>query len=197
MNFNKPPSSPITPATQWFDHAKQTLDTPNPLSGALATVNEEGQPSSRMVLLKGFDEQGAVFFTNYNSDKSRDIDDNPKVSMLFHWDTLHRQLRIQGVAEKLNEEESDVYFASRPRLSQIGALASDQSKPLQSRAKLLEKVATLTAKWFGRDIPRPENWGGYRIRLTAIEFWEGQDGRLHDRVRYLYDDDWSWERLQP
>ena len=197
MNFNKPPLSPITPAIQWFDHAKQSLDSPNPLAVALATVDERGQPSARMVLLKGFDEHGAIFFTNYNSDKSQDIDTNPKVSMLFHWDTLHRQIRIQGVAQKLTDEESDSYFESRQRLSQIGAWASDQSKPLQNRSKLLAKVEEFTTQWEGQEIPRPDFWGGYRIIISVIEFWEAQEGRLHDRVRYTNDGEWSWERLQP
>jgi pyridoxamine 5'-phosphate oxidase len=198
MNFNSPPSSPIEAIKHWFDQAESSYPMPNPLALALSTVNSEGQPSSRMVLLKGFDERGAVFYTNYESDKSKDIEENSAVSLLFHWDDMQRQLRIQGRATKVSPEESDDYFATRARLSQTGAWASKQSHPLQSRAALVAKVATLTAKWVGRKIPRPEFWGGYRVTLDMIELWQGHDGRLHDRIRYTrVDEEWSWQRLQP
>ena len=151
-----------------------------------------------MVLLKGFDKDGVVFFTNYTSEKACDISTNSSVSLLFHWDEMQRQLRIQGKAIKISEEESDEYFATRSRLSQVGAWASKQSRPMKSRAALVAKVAALTAKWVGRSVPRPEFWGGYRVSLDMVELWQGHDGRLHDRVRYTCTDgEWSWQRLQP
>ncbi len=198
MNFNSPPTSPVEDAKQWFDHAESVCKTPNPLAVALSTVDLDGHPSSRMVLLKGFDAFGAVFYTNYKSEKAEDIEENSAVSLLFHWDALQRQLRIQGRATKLTTEESDAYFATREKLSQVGAWASEQSKPLKSRAVLLAKVAALTAKWVGRSVPRPEYWGGYRVSLDMVELWQGHDGRLHDRIRYTCEDgSWSWQRLQP
>jgi len=198
MNFNSPPISPILALQGWFDEAEVSNIRPNPLALALSTVNSEGVPSSRMVLLKGFDEKGAVLFTNYTSEKASEIELNPNVSLLFHWDDMQRQIRIQGKAIKISNEESDLYFASRNRLSQVGAWASKQSQPLKSRAMLIAKVAALSAKWMGRSIPRPDFWGGYRVSLDMVELWQGHDGRLHDRVRYTCSDgDWSWQRLQP
>ena len=126
------------------------------------------------------------------------METNNHVSMLFHWDDSQRQLRIRGTVVKVSEDESDAYFATREKLSQVGAWASDQSQPLRSRAMMLTKVASLTAKWVGRSVPRPEHWGGYRVSLDEIEFWQGHDGRLHDRIRYArVDGEWKWERLQP
>ncbi len=198
MNFNSPPTTPIDAASGWFEEAKNANASSNPLKMALSTIDSEGKPSSRMVLLKGFNERGAVFYTNYTSEKALDIDSNPTVSLLFHWDEMQRQLRIQGRAVKISEEESDIYFSTRNRLSQVGAWASKQSQPLTSRSLLVAKVAVLSAKWVGRSIPRPEFWGGYCVSLDMLELWQGHDGRLHDRIRYVYTDDvWSWQRLQP
>lgn len=198
MNFNSPPSTPVETAQHWFDHAESVCKTPNPLSMALSTVHSDGKPSSRMVLLKGFDKHGAVFYTNYQSEKADDVEENNSVSLLFHWDDLKRQLRIQGHATKLSAEESDAYFATRDKLSQIGAWASDQSEPLEDRMDLMGKVVAITEKWEGKDIPRPEYWGGYLVSLDMIEFWQGNEGRLHDRIRYTCTDgEWSWQRLQP
>ncbi len=198
MNFNTPPSDPVSSAEAWFAEAELARSKPNPLAASLATIDVQGRPSNRMVLLKGFDARGAVIYTNYTSEKGQEIEANPAVSLLFHWDDMQRQLRIRGFAEKVSDEESDAYFATRGRLSQVGAWASHQSQPLTSRAVLVAKVAALTAKWVGRSIPRPEFWGGYRISLDEIEFWQGHDGRLHDRIRYLHcDTAWSWQRLQP
>ena len=198
MNFNSPPMSPIEPAQGWFDQAESKSTRLNPLAMALSTVDCDGRPSSRIVLLKGFDERGAVFYTNYNSDKSQDISESSVVSLLFHWDDMQRQLRIQGHATRVSTQESDEYFASRASLSQLGAWASDQSKPLQDRESLVEKVDELKEQWKGQSIPRPEHWGGYRVSLENVELWQGHDGRLHDRIRYTnIDGDWSWKRLQP
>jgi pyridoxamine 5'-phosphate oxidase len=198
MNFSTPPSDPVQSIEEWFEFANENCTRPNPLAMALSTANKEGHPSSRMVLLKGFDEHGAVFYTNYESDKAIDIVENNAVSLLFHWDEMERQIRIQGKATKVSQEESDAYFATRPKLSQVGALASNQSHPLQSRFILTAKVAATTAKWLGRKIPRPDHWGGYRVSLDVVEFWQGHDGRLHDRIRYTCTDgQWSSQRLQP
>jgi pyridoxamine 5'-phosphate oxidase len=198
MNFNAPPTSPVNSAQDWFDEANRDRPTPNPLAMALSTVDEEGVPSSRMVLQKGFDERGVVFFTNYTSEKADAILANPKVCVLFHWDEKQRQIRIQGTATKISDEESDAYFATRNRLSQVGAWASKQSQPLKSRTVLMAKVAALSAKWLGRSVARPDFWGGYRITLDTVELWQGHDGRLHDRIRYAITDGvWNWERLQP
>jgi len=198
MDFNSPPLTPTEAARRWLDHAESVCNTPNPLAMALSTVDSTGQPSSRMVLLKGFDEDGAVFYTNYQSDKSIEIEENSAVSLLFHWDDVQRQLRIQGKATKVSSEESDAYFATRHKLSQAGAWASNQSEPLKSRTVLTAKVVAITAKWLGREIPRPEHWGGYRVSLDRVEFWQGHDGRLHDRIQYICTNGtWSWQRLQP
>ncbi len=198
MNFNSPPTSPVMALQGWFDEAEILAARPNPHAVALSTVNPEGIPSSRMVLLKGFSESGALFFTNYSSEKAHEIETNPNVSLLFHWDSMHRQIRIQGKATKLSEEESDEYFATRNRLSQVGAWASKQSQPLKNRTALIAKVAVLSAKWAGRSVPRPEFWGGYCVSLDMVELWQGHDGRLHDRIRYTCQNgDWFWQRLQP
>lgn len=198
MNFNSPPISPIKPVNGWIDQAKAECRSPNPLSMALSTADLSGKPSSRMVLLKGFDEHGVVFYTNYSSEKAIEIESNSRISLLFHWDEMQRQLRIDGKATKVSSGESDSYFANRTRLSQVGAWASKQSQPLNSRSLLIGKVAALTAKWVGRSIPRPEFWGGYRVSLDLVEFWQGHDGRLHDRIRYTCNEgEWSWQRLQP
>ncbi len=198
MNFDSPSESPIASIQQWFDEAIAEKKTPNPLSMALSTVDERGHPSSRMVLLKGFDSRGAVLYTNYESPKALDLEHNKHASLLFHWDLQARQLRIRGSVSRVSSEESDIYFASREKLSQIGALASRQSQPLKNRAVLMAKVTALLAKWVGRSVPRPDFWGGYRVSLDEIEFWQGHDGRLHDRIRYTrVDEEWSWQRLQP
>ena len=198
MNFNSPPPTPIEATQGWFDEAQSDCNTPNPLAMALSTVNSIGHPSSRMVLLKGFDEHGAVFYTNYESEKAEEIEHNNSVALLFHWDEFNRQLRIQGSVTKVTPQESDAYFATREKLSQAGAWASKQSKPLKSRTVLTAKVAAVVAKWVGRDIPRPEFWGGYRVSLDMVELWQGHDGRLHDRIQYVCTNGtWSWKRLQP
>jgi pyridoxamine 5'-phosphate oxidase len=198
MNFNSPPTTPIDSMQEWFNEANTLRPTPNPLAMVVSTVDTKGAPSSRMVLLKGFDACGAVFYTNYNSDKASDIQENDQVSLLFHWDDMQRQIRIQGRATKVSQEDSDEYFSTRAKLSQAGAWASEQSQPLKNRTLLMAKVAALTTKWVGRQIPRPEHWGGYRVSLDTVELWQGHDGRLHDRIRYACTDgEWSWDRLQP
>lgn len=198
MDFQSPPSSPIDAARSWFDEAAVSSGRPNPLAAALSTLDEAGRPWSRMVLLKQFDAQGAVFFTNYQSDKALEIARASAVSLLWHWDGLQRQLGIQGPAAPTSDEESDAYFATRPRESQVGAWASDQSRPLAHRDALVARAAEVAAEWEGKEIPRPPHWGGYRVSLERIEFWCDRDGRLHDRLRYIADGDgWQVTRLQP
>jgi len=198
MNFDSPSECPVSSAQKWFDEAVAQNETQNPLAAALSTVDASNRPSARMVLLKGFDSSGAVFYTNYNSPKGIDLQANKNASLLFHWDYCKRQLRIRGSVCKLTVEESDTYFATRPKLSQVGTWASHQSQKLTSRTELTAKADDLMAKWANSPVPRPEHWGGYRVSLDEMEFWYERDGRLHDRVRYSTEDDqWTRERLQP
>lgn len=165
---------------------------------ALATANAQGAPSVRMVLLKGVDASGFVFFTNYGSRKARELDGNPQAALCFYWPALGAQVRVEGAATRVSPEESDAYFATRDRESQLGAWASRQSAPLGSRAELLTRVAGAVARFVGRKVPRPDHWGGYRVRPDRIEFWSAGAHRLHDRVLYTRrDGGWTVERLFP
>lgn len=195
-------TDPFAQFQKWFSESLQvSADEPNAMT--LATVSPEGKPSARVVLLKGFDNEGFVFYTNYASKKGQDIAQNPNVALCFWWYALERQVRIEGIIERVSEEESTAYFQSRPRGSQIGALASPQSQIVTDRAILEKKFEDLLAQYGdteGREaIPRPEHWGGYRVRPTSIEFWQGRRSRLHDRIRYMLNSDGSWkiERVAP
>jgi pyridoxamine 5'-phosphate oxidase len=150
----------------------------------VATTTPDGRPSARIVLLKEVDERGFVFFTNYGSRKGQELDANPRAALVFHWNLLQRQVRVEGRIERTSKEESEAYFHSRPRGSQIGAWASRQSQSLASRAELVEQVATMEARFPDGEVPLPEFWGGYRVIPEAIEFWQGRLYRLHDRVRF-------------
>ncbi|HET6816452.1 MAG TPA: pyridoxamine 5'-phosphate oxidase [Mycobacteriales bacterium] len=164
----------------------------------LSTVDGAGAPSSRMVLCKYADEAGFVFYTNYDSRKAAEIDANPQVSLLFPWHPLGRQVRVEGVAARVAEEESASYFATRPRGAQIGAWASHQSSVIQSRADLERDVAAVVERFGEGDVPLPPHWGGYRVRPERVEFWQGRPDRLHDRLRYVRAPDrWRIERLSP
>ena len=165
----------------------------------LATASADGVPSARTVLLKGFSEKGFNFFTNYNSFKGRQLAENPKASLLFFWKELERQVRITGIVEKLSSEESNAYFQSRPRASQVGAVASPQSQVIESRQWLDEKYKEAIKQFENTDVQRPLHWGGYIVRPVIIEFWQGRPGRLHDRIQYtlLEDGGWRIERLAP
>lgn len=184
---------------EWLEDAKGTEpNDPNALS--LATVDEDGLPNVRMVLLKGFDERGFVFYTNLESAKGRELLTAGKAAICFHWKSLRRQVRIRGAVVEVSGEEADEYYRSRPRGSRIGAWASKQSRPLESRFALEKEVARYTAKFGVGDIPRPDHWSGLRLVPTSIEFWHDRPFRLHDRVRFFRsgpDQPWSNERLYP
>jgi pyridoxamine 5'-phosphate oxidase len=199
MDFDHPPTDPVAQARLWLEEARAKSGLPNPNAMSLATVDSNGQPSSRMVLLKELDERGAVFYTNRDSRKGLALESNPRAALLLHWDSLDRQLRIEGTASHVSDEESDVYFASRPLGSRIGAWASKQSQPLTSRAALMASAAMIGAKYLGRSVPRPPHWGGYRISLERVEFWQGRESRLHDRIVYAPDGrgGWTITRLMP
>ena len=182
----------------WEEVGGSTLMEPNAMS--IATVTAAGTPQTRMVLMKGFDEHGVVFYTNYGSAKARDLATNPSISALFYWHSLHRQVRFTGVAHKVSAEESDAYFRIRPRGSQLGAWASNQSEPIASADDLKASFEAYEHQFADVDeIPRPENWGGYRIVPQAIEFWQGRENRLHDRILYTRGegDHWHLNRLAP
>jgi len=190
-------STPLTLFTQWFDDAnKAGILLPEAVS--VSTCSKDGQPSSRMVLLKQFDEQGFVFFTNYGSRKSNELTENNKVSMLFHWGVLQRQIRIEGVVEKVSQQESADYFHSRDRGSQIGAWASKQSKKLSHENELRERMSQFSDKYSQGEVPHPEFWGGWRVKPHYVEFWQGRANRLHDRVCFeIKDSQWQNFKLHP
>ncbi len=179
----------------WKDALDSNLDEVNAMT--VATASKEGIPSARIVLLKGFDENGFVFFTNYNSAKGLNIAENKHATLLFFWKELERQVRINGILEKIDDITNDEYFKSRPYGSQIGAWSSPQSKIINSR-HLLDENAEKYQKQFGNDVPRPSHWGGYLLRPKNIEFWQGRSNRLHDRLLYtLEGNSWKIERLAP
>ncbi len=191
--------NPYRQFSKWFEEAvnAQILD---PYAMIIASVSEIGYPSTRTVYMRDISEEGIIFYTNYNSQKGKEINNNPMVSALFLWIEVDRQIRVSGRAEKASTKISDEYFAGRPRESQIGAWASDQSDEIEGRETLLEKYAYYEEKFKGLDVPRPENWGGYIIRPEKFEFWQGRPNRLHDRFVYLKErgeEEWSTRRLAP
>jgi len=182
----------------WFDEAAATDAIVEPNAIQLATVDGAGRPSVRTVLVKALDEQGIVFYTNYESAKARDLDESPYAAAVFAWLPLERQVRLSGPVARVSRAETEAYFASRPRGAQIGAWASAQSSVIGSRAELEAQVAAVEARFAGGDVPAPPNWGGYRLRPEVVEFWQGRQDRLHDRLRYrLVDGAWIVERLAP
>lgn len=195
--------SPSLQFEKWFLEAWKS-EVPEPNAMTLCTVGKSGKPSARIVLLKDFDEAGFIFYTNYTSQKGRQIGENRFVSLSFFWQPLERQVRVEGIAEKLSPPESDEYFHSRPRGSRLAAIVSPQSQAIESRDWLEKKWTELDAS-FSReeDIPRPENWGGYRVKPERVEFWQGRDNRLHDRIVYERAqqtegaDQWKIHRLAP
>jgi pyridoxamine 5'-phosphate oxidase len=194
----RPGTSPLQRVKAWYEEAV-AAGVVEPEIMALATADPGGRPSVRMVLVKGIDERGIRFFTNYESRKGRELAANPRAAAAIHWQPLGRQIRIEGPVERLSAEESDEYFASRPAGSRIGALASRQGAVLADRADLEARAAALAAQYGDGPIPRPDYWGGYLLRPDAVEFWQHRANRLHDREHFLLQADGSWrsERLSP
>lgn len=190
-------ANPFTQFDTWFEEARKS-EVVEPNAMTLATVDADGKPQTRIVLLKGFDEDGFVFYTNQASDKGKEIEENPNVSLCFFWIELERQVRINGTAEKLPREVSEEYFKTRPYMSQIGALASNQSEVVPDRAYLDKKFTSLKEQYSEGEVPMPETWGGYLVTPEYFEFWQGRRSRLHDRITYSkQDSDWVIKRLSP
>jgi len=190
---------PIGLVEAWYETARECgMFMPEAMT--LATSTPSGMPAARMVLLKGIDERGFRFFTNYESRKANEIEANPRVALILHWAVIERQIRIEGSVERLTKLESYQYFSSRPRGSRIGAWASDQSRPLESREAFEAQVKRYEKEFEGEDVPLPPHWGGYRVVPTRIEFWQGRTSRLHDRWVFARGEEgaeWSLQRLQP
>jgi len=187
--------NPIEQFALWFHELLQSKNT-EPFAMTLSTINAVGKPSSRIVLLRHYDEKGFIFYTNYDSQKGNDIDRFPYVALNFFWPEFERQVRIEGMVARLASSVSDTYFASRPRESQLGAWASAQSNEIGSRKELEEAFAAYNEKFAGQEVPRPPNWGGYIINPEKFEFWQGRPGRLHDRLCFQLSENGQWKRFR-
>jgi pyridoxamine 5'-phosphate oxidase len=199
LNFEDLDESPVQQWHAWYVEAAEA-ELPEPNAMAIGTIDAEGMPDSRIVLVRGLDDDGLTFFGNYNSAKGQQLNANPVASAVFPWIGLHRQVRVRGTVEMLPRHESDAYFASRPRDSQLGAWASPQSEVISGREILNERHTEFAEKFAGVEVPRPPHWGGWLLVPDVFEFWQGRPNRLHDRFRYRRDDvtqDWVIERLAP
>jgi pyridoxamine 5'-phosphate oxidase len=192
------PASPFVLFSQWY-LAAEAAELPEPSAMTLATADADGAPNARIVLMRGFDERGFVFYTNYQGQKGAELLGNPRAALVFHWAPLQRQVRVLGDVEKVSAEESDAYFRSRPFGHQLGALVSPQSQVIADREFLEARLRELQAQYDETDpVPRPPHWGGYRVLAHVIEFWQGRPNRLHDRLRYRHSGNWwTVERLAP
>lgn len=188
---------PIVQLERWItDAAQRGIVEPNAMS--VSTADAQGHPSSRMVLLRTLDQRGLIFYTSYLSRKGMELEKNPCTALLFYWPELERQIRIEGTAEQVADDEADAYFASRPRGHQLAAWASEQSEPLESQALLAQRVEDYAARFHGEAVPRPHSWGGFLVRPTRIEFWQGRENRLHDRLEFTKEaTSWKLQRLSP
>ena len=198
LDINAVGDKPINLFEIWFKEAEQSDLIEEANAMILSTLGERGFPKPRVVLLKGFSEEGFIFFTNYKSEKGRSLLKNPKVGIAFFWPALERQIIIKGNAQKISSDRSDEYFNSRPRGSQLGALVSPQSSVISSRQFLEDRLSALTVKYLNKPIPRPDHWGGVVVKPVQIEFWQGRPNRLHDRIScQLINEVWKSERLAP
>ncbi len=193
------PEDPINLFNRWFHEVEEFGGNEEVNAMTVSTIGLDGYPKSRVVLLKKFNEEGFIFYTNYNSEKGKAIEQNPKICLSFFWHTMERQVIIKGIARKTDEQISDNYFDSRPDGSKLSAIVSNQSEVVPSRSFLEENLKQLEVDYEGIVIPRPKHWGGFLVVPTEVEFWQGRANRLHDRIRYTYQDDYSWkmERLSP
>jgi len=204
-NYESPPlleanvcADPAEQLRSWLDEAYAHAQVPEPNAMSLATVGANGRPSLRIVLLRGLDDRGLSFYTSYFSRKGQEIAQNARVAATFFWPQMHRQVRVEGTVAQLSDDESDAYFASRPRGHQLSAWASEQSEPVERREILAERMAHFDERFAGEEVPRPHSWGGYLISPEYVEFWQGQANRLHDRLVYeRRNGAWEVRRLQP